>query len=433
MVNKRRRKSSQLRQYFDKDSDIIIEITKTMKELQFTNSSVSIRHVKGHQDNNTRYENLPLEAQLNVDADRMATRQFTRRPGQTSEFVLDSLQACLYIQGKHVPSNHSKVIRDAYHSQGIIKYLKTANNWSQSTFNSIWWSVHGKAIHKLTMGQKTTIQKYLHNRLPSNYRENLYYPYLTKYCKCCENETETQEHILICTSCEKRNKLRTTYILNLKNYLQSTFTNEVMIRVIIHYVSQWLVGQQGATLIEIAPDATYKIRQAVEAQHTIGWGHFLKGRIASKWKELYAEASRSVRNHPTRLPSPDLWGTQIIYLTFNFVLDIWYSRNEVEHTKDNENIALVKERLIRKMMWTKGTMTVEELRHYRNVQREELETSPMNNLHMLAQQLMVMKGREEIGIIIVSGRMPQSPGKKNRGKKTKKTEINRICHISIMK
>jgi hypothetical protein len=54
--------------------DLLIAILCTRRELQQRAPGLEqARHVKGHQDNTTRYEDLSPQAQLNVDADKMAT------------------------------------------------------------------------------------------------------------------------------------------------------------------------------------------------------------------------------------------------------------------------------------------------------------------------------------------------------------------------
>ena len=51
------------------DCDLGEAFFVTQKE---NNIRARFKWVKGHQDNKTRYKNLPLEAQLNVDADELA-------------------------------------------------------------------------------------------------------------------------------------------------------------------------------------------------------------------------------------------------------------------------------------------------------------------------------------------------------------------------
>jgi hypothetical protein len=51
------------------DWDLVEAIVSQVSQAKF---KVTYKHVKGHQDNNTPYEELPFLAQLNVDADKYA-------------------------------------------------------------------------------------------------------------------------------------------------------------------------------------------------------------------------------------------------------------------------------------------------------------------------------------------------------------------------
>ena len=51
------------------DWDVINEIAETLTKMRI---ETSFHHVKGHQDNKVGYENLTLEARLNVNADAEA-------------------------------------------------------------------------------------------------------------------------------------------------------------------------------------------------------------------------------------------------------------------------------------------------------------------------------------------------------------------------
>ena len=62
----------------DAEWDCIAQIVTTMKT--FDDRTPTIDHVKGHQDDRTPYEELPLSAQLNCDADSYANLYIQRNP-----------------------------------------------------------------------------------------------------------------------------------------------------------------------------------------------------------------------------------------------------------------------------------------------------------------------------------------------------------------
>jgi hypothetical protein len=142
---------------------------------------------------------------LNVLADRQATQHMT--DDAVIPLGLTQYPAKLYINDKQVTSNHKIHVRDAYQSKDIIQFIKNSNACSDETTNDVWWSIAGKAMNQFTMGEKTTLQKFLHNRLPTNQREHKYYSYLPSTCSVCTNVTETQWHIFQCP-CEERKIIR---------------------------------------------------------------------------------------------------------------------------------------------------------------------------------------------------------------------------------
>jgi hypothetical protein len=83
--------------------DMTEQIYKTQKEF---NINASFQWVKGHQDNDTFYADLPLEAQLNVDADELAG-EFQKEHGIYRPVIhmLPSCSAMLTIRGVSVTSN----------------------------------------------------------------------------------------------------------------------------------------------------------------------------------------------------------------------------------------------------------------------------------------------------------------------------------------
>jgi hypothetical protein len=69
--------------------------------------------------------------------------------------------------------------------------------------DNTWWKVHKSTINDLRSHKRTFIQKFIHIKLPSNYRQNKFYKYLDPVCTKCLEESETQEHIWKCKNVQK--------------------------------------------------------------------------------------------------------------------------------------------------------------------------------------------------------------------------------------
>jgi hypothetical protein len=90
------------------DWDVVQAIIATLQTFE---KCPEIQHVKGHQDDHVPYDRLPLEAQLNVDADAAAT-EFQETYGRSRWQVprIDGNRAQLTIANKTVTHHYVKNI-----------------------------------------------------------------------------------------------------------------------------------------------------------------------------------------------------------------------------------------------------------------------------------------------------------------------------------
>jgi hypothetical protein len=94
------------------DWDVTNEIVKSLRELP---TPPTLAHVKGHQDDHIPYSDLPLDAQLNVDADAEAGYYqctFARHRPIIHRLPSNSVQ--LHISGQVICSKLKQQIREAY-------------------------------------------------------------------------------------------------------------------------------------------------------------------------------------------------------------------------------------------------------------------------------------------------------------------------------
>jgi hypothetical protein len=220
-----------------------------------------------------------------------------------------------------------------------------SNGWSNTTIDQIWWDVHAKALKKLSFGKKRFIIKFIHNRLPSNYRQNKYYSYKDPICQICKLEIETQQHIIRCKGCENINKLRKNYLGKLTVYLEQTMTSPATKQFLINNVYNSLNMQVNINAITIAPDASNAFMRVSNKQNDIGWDQWFKGRLTREWGTL--------RNHDlqnpmtqTRYTTAEKWAVDMIIATLEYVHGVWLQRNKYEHDLDGDPVLRRKEKLI---------------------------------------------------------------------------------------
>jgi hypothetical protein len=232
-INRLHNTKPNLKTYYQPDADIIFTALPLLCHLRALKVNIEMKHVKGHQDKNGAQ--LDNEATLNVAAHNAATASL-KLPRHNS-LKLPETKANLSIDNKMVTAHATKNLRYAFHSIRVRKYFQDTNTYNNKLMDQIWWSIHGKAIINLTINARTSIQKYIHRRLPCNQREHKYYQYKSPFCRLCPEINECQHHILRCKNCAAQTKMRKNYILTMKSYLEHTSTNETTIRVLIHYLN----------------------------------------------------------------------------------------------------------------------------------------------------------------------------------------------------
>jgi hypothetical protein len=299
--------------------------------LEARHFQIQLLFVKGHQDRQL----LPLSFPgfLNQQADLLATQSLHLR--QVYSILVPGLAATLSINHLRVTSHHSYHIKTTFHSMDLRQHLQTSNQWTPLVLDDIWWDIHDKEIQQFPVSPRSSLIKFLHKRWPCNQREGRYYEYRTDHCVYCTDVIETQDHVLCCP-CPKREILRMKYLSNLRVLLLHYKTHNDLIIVLLHYIEHWLTGNMPVPVQQLLPNPSTELIQAVNAQHSIGWGHFFKGRMSIQWAYLFNFSA----HQPMRIVTPlvDKWGKSILKLSMEFALTAWEIRNDCEHDVDGDPV-----------------------------------------------------------------------------------------------
>jgi hypothetical protein len=219
-----------------------------------------------------------------VAADKLATKSLQLK--STTNKFKELNDASMHIDNLLVTHNYKTILRQNHLSVDLREYLCEANNWHGNQTEHIWWSIHEYCIKELSKKKRRFIQKFIHKKLPCNYRQQKYYNYKSSICKSCKADIETQDHIFRCTSCPKRTKLKAEYFMNLSILLDNHRTNESCKILITQNVKNWFNNKPVIDATTIAPDATKTLLLASKQQNDIGWGHWTKGRWYQEWATL---------------------------------------------------------------------------------------------------------------------------------------------------
>ena len=111
--------------------------------------------MKAHQDDDTPYAQLPMYAQLNVDADTLAS-EFHDAHGSVRPILLmtPSIRVLPHLPRGSITGKFASTLRTAYSGPPLLQAVQSKNSWSDSTAESVHWEAHrlslGKNINRST-------------------------------------------------------------------------------------------------------------------------------------------------------------------------------------------------------------------------------------------------------------------------------------------
>lgn len=313
------------------DWDILNEIRLSLPLLHTT---PKIKWVKGHQDNTQDYEDLPLLARLNVDADRFAG-EFQDSYGAERPQVLrlphNGVQ--LFLGGDTITYQEKSAIQFAETGPPLCEYIKETNKWSDKVMRSIDWDAHGTALHRGN-SKRVHLTKLVHDLLPTNSYAYRFVEDRTSCCPTCTHDNEDRDHIIRCSH-PSRVRWRTACIRAIREATLTT-TQPDLRTILTDGLTAWFQGN------DIDP-AVYpaKFAKLIRQQSAIGWRQLFNGRMSSEWARIqddYLHRQKLQSKTSTGL----LWTTRIITILWKQFDAVWEMRNLVIHGHDQSTQANIK-------------------------------------------------------------------------------------------
>lgn len=178
------------------EADILMAIHH---QRQQSSAKLILKWIKAHQDDNKRKEELPDEAQLNVEMDEQSKDE--RENGTIQHLQpYPGSGAMLIIDSEWVTSNYYERIQEAslrpQHLQWFLKKYDTHNKKTEADYHNIYWRGIGYACKQLTQEENIRIMKYINGWLNSGRQKGLFDQ--SPKCPGCGWSEETQLHIFQC-------------------------------------------------------------------------------------------------------------------------------------------------------------------------------------------------------------------------------------------
>jgi hypothetical protein len=164
--------------------------------------------VRGHQDDHADFHNLRRKEQLNVEADKEATKALQEH-SRTEEYnQMPTIISILYHDGLPVTCKETETLRQLYGQNRYREPVTNKEKWKPATYATIWWEAHRRALTNLEDNDRTRITKFINQIQPTNtklHQQDEQHP--TK-CPSC-NKQETNDHVSACDNPAAQNLERT--------------------------------------------------------------------------------------------------------------------------------------------------------------------------------------------------------------------------------
>jgi hypothetical protein len=167
--------------YKGPDVDIEQQLLYEWNQLEQQKYEISIRYVAAHQDSKKKSTNLTHPERMNVLAHRLSTeaRIF---PSQKHYHSFPQNTVDYKINSDYIQAHFAKQSSTSYNSLELRYFYQHKYKWNNTTIEKIWWQTYYKSVEKLSPSDKIRVKKFIHNRLPTNGRDNLYYDHQPGIC-----------------------------------------------------------------------------------------------------------------------------------------------------------------------------------------------------------------------------------------------------------
>ena len=325
------------------DNDIALEL-KT--RIQSSPVTVKIYHVKGHQDNDKPYHQLPLEAQLNCDMDDKVG-QFLDDNGQQCEKypVFAAQKYTLRIKGVVTPNHAPSKLIASYNEDAWKLHAKKRLGIDPAVIRKIDWLPIEKLIKQPKM--RGAYVKNIHHELNIMPRCKQWKTAVSSKCPLCRKKTETWEHILQCKS-EHSVRTRKECMTELSDALQRLQTHASIKRCILSIVDRWC-RKKAPKLPNFPNPDTIELHlpRVFDAQQHIGWNAFIQGILSVEWGHLQERYYRGI-NASNRL-TKDRWSTTVVKMLLEFNRKMWKNRCDVVQAMNTDTLEKRKRDLLRNL------------------------------------------------------------------------------------
>ena len=343
----------------ESESDLVKAARRYLRQLR----KVTVSHVYGHQEDHVTYNDLPFEAQLNIDCDEEAKECMwasdfsNERPEPT-----EGTGAMLFFGNAMVTTEINEQIQWAAHAPAMFTYLRGRYEWTDNQLGSVNWRAMRLAKKRLKRHQSIRTSKMLHEWLNLGHQKMKMGQ--DELCPCCGLDEEDQVHLYRCKSKRMRESLETGIDAMEGNFHKANIPVAVYIAFIdtIRLVTRSTRERKAYS----CPEA----EAASSAQESLGSFAILRGHHHDQWAQAIMKTYKKRVSPPNtdkdkkkpRDKSPLEMSAFLIEECWRLFENIWATRNSVLHSSDGYAAQAEESALTRKLIRYK--MTQNESFHY---------------------------------------------------------------------
>ena len=303
------------------EQDVIDEIVSTLRMLP---TSITVAWVKGHQDAIQNYDQLPLAAQMNCEADNLAT-SFANNCDYHSPTVipLPHTPAALHLNGTSITGHIKFRVREAASIPILHRYLCQKFQWDEEVIHLIDWMTYRYILPKYQKSRITPV-KHLHAISPTGHIAHRNDHHQPHECPACNQEYEDNNHVIVC-SYVSRSAWRSRTLHLICSY-QSNQSDPYFLDILRDGVSRYH-HQLPPPQVTQYPQ---RYQHVITTQNKIGWDQVYRGR----WSKTWISAQEAYQRRTSKNANSTLWMLGLGRLLIDQWLLVWHLRNEQRHGTD---------------------------------------------------------------------------------------------------
>jgi len=298
----------------------------------------SLEHVRGHQDRDQERHELDIPAQLNCEADDLASAAYQLESCPESSYPMLGGTRCRLIVNQSAISSHIRnSIMEIRSTQALKQRIQNQMRVTNAVFDEVDWEAHELAGVNCRDVPDVFLTKFLHGILPVGRR-------LVQYdkerysgrCPSCDSEVEDQDHLFKCTH-EQRTKWRQAMKTEIHGFSNRTDMSEGVKDVLLSGLFSWIEE------VEFPGHQFHgSLGALAESQARIGWDQILYGRLSTQWAGAQSISLDRRGIDANQKNSGSVWVSSLIRVIWKQCHAVWIERNEAKHGCDAETSRVAK-------------------------------------------------------------------------------------------